>query len=73
MKCLLFFAMNLLLSTIAVAYDYHDASESDTCPICSMHSFLSSAVGQASVVPQIDRISKEDHESDSSNTWEEYL
>ncbi len=53
-KCPLFFAVCLLLSTIAVAYDYHDACQSETCPVCFTHSSLSSAVGQTSFVPHID-------------------
>ena len=52
-RCLLFFAVYLLLSIIAVAYDYHDSSQSKTCPICFMGSSLSSAVGPASFVPPI--------------------
>ena len=51
---LLFFAVYLSLSIFAVAYDYHDPSQSNTCPICLMHSSLSSGVGQASFVPQIE-------------------
>ncbi len=53
-RCLLFFALYLLLSMIAVAYDYHDPSQNNTCPLCFMRSSLSSAAGQASFVPQID-------------------
>lgn len=51
---LLLFAVYLLFSMIAVAFDYHDPSQSNTCPICFMLSSLSSGVGQASFVPQID-------------------
>ena len=52
-RCLLFFAVYLFLSVVAVAYDYHDSSQSKTCPICFMGSSLSSAVGPASFVPPI--------------------
>ena len=51
---LLFFSLYLFFSIVAVAYDYHDPSYSKICPLCFMRSSLSSAVGQAIFVPQVD-------------------
>lgn len=55
-KCLLIFAIYLLFSMGAVAYDYHDTdtSTSPVCPICFVYSSLSSAVGQATFIPPAD-------------------
>jgi hypothetical protein len=53
-RCLLFFAPYLLFSILTLAYDYYDPGDSDTCPFSVLASSLSSAVGQASVVPPVD-------------------
>jgi hypothetical protein len=54
MRFLLFFAIYVSLSTIAVARDYNDPSQSKTCPICFMRSSLASAVGEVTLVLQVD-------------------
>lgn len=52
--CLLFFALYLLFSIIAVAYDYHDPSHSKARSYRFMRRSLWSVVGPASFVPQVD-------------------
>jgi len=51
---LLFFAAYFVCSVFAVAFDLDRATPSKTCAICFMNSSLSSAVGQAFVVAEID-------------------
>ena len=50
----LLFAAYLLCSVLVVAFDRDRVTPSKTCAICFMNSSLSSAVGQAHVVAEID-------------------
>jgi len=51
---LLFFVVYLLFSVLAVAYDYHNPSETKFCPLCFMRGSLSSTMVEACFVPPID-------------------
>ncbi len=50
----LLFAVYLLCSVFAVAFDYDRATPSKTCAICFMNNSLSSAVSETPVTPEID-------------------
>jgi len=51
-KIFLLFALYLLFSVAVVAFDRHGPLPDRTCLICTMGSFLSSAVGESTFSPE---------------------
>ncbi|HUJ90541.1 MAG TPA: hypothetical protein VLX12_10125 [Syntrophorhabdales bacterium] len=72
---LLLFSAYFLCAVITVAFDLDRATPSKTCAICFMNGSLSSAVGQAFVVVEIDLKQEYAHifeEASSFNTSVRY-